>query len=294
MHPLFTEGDRKQPARLGRVLERASFAIDLGRRYLTDLAFRPIYAVYEQRLLEQVLGHPVPSHVGIILDGNRRFGQLARLMDSREIYGRGAAKLDEVPAWCDELAIRTITLWVCSTDNLRRPPEQITGILEAVEAKLRLLASDVRVHQQRIRVRTIGRLDLLPDSTRAAIEEVERATADYDERVLTIAIAYGGREEIADAVRALLGECMQRKMTLGEAIEHVTPEAIGRHLYNPGMPEPDLLIRTSGEICLSGFLLWQSAYSEFYFSDVLWPEFRKIDFLRAVRAFQQRRRRFGL
>ncbi|MBV9249327.1 MAG: di-trans,poly-cis-decaprenylcistransferase [Acetobacteraceae bacterium] len=258
------------------------------------MALRPLYAAYELRLMRQVTDQPMPRHIGLILDGNRRFGHLRGVTDPREIYMRGAAKLDEVLAWCDEFAIGAVTLWVCSTDNLARPPEQVTGILQAVEAKLSSLVNDVHVHRRRIRVQTIGRRDCLPASTREVISAAERATAHYNQRVLTIAIAYGGREEIVDAVRALLEDCRQQDLSLRDAIERVTPESISRYLYLANMPEPDLLIRTSGEVRLSGFLLWQSAYSEFYFSDALWPAFRKIDFLRAVRAFQQRRRRFGL
>ena len=144
-----------------------------------------------------------------------------------------------------------------------------------------------------VRVQAIGRLELLPESTLAAIRAAESATADYDAMLLSIAVAYGGREEIADAVRDMLTQALNEGVPFAEVIEHICPERIGRHLYLAETPEPDLIIRTSGELRLSGFMLWQSAYSEFYFSDVLWPAFRKIDFLRAVRAFQQRRRRYG-
>ncbi len=143
-----------------------------------------------------------------------------------------------------------------------------------------------------MRVQAIGQTACLPPGLRDAIRAAQDATAGYDTMVLTIAVAYGGREEIADAVRALLQEAAARGETLDDVAARVTPEAISRHLYLAA-PEPDLIIRTSGELRLSGFLLWQSAYSEFYFTDVLWPALRKIDFLRAVRAFQQRKRRFG-
>ena len=159
--------------------------------------------------------------------------------------------------------------------------------------KLRALVSDPQIHRRRVRVQAIGRLELLPVSTIAAIRAAEAATADYDAMLLSIAVAYGGHEEIADAVREMLTKAMQAGASLPDIVEAVCPEQIGRYLYLAGTPEPDLIIRTSGELRLSGFLLWQSAYSEFYFSDVLWPAFRKIDFLRAVRAFQQRKRRYG-
>ncbi len=263
------------------------------RRFLLSRIARPIYALYGQRLLTQVRIRPPPRHVGIILDGNRRFGRLSGMVDPMQVYAKGAQKLDDLLDWCGELSIPAVTLWVCSTDNLAREPQQVASILGALETKLRALISDPQLHRRRVRVQAIGRLDLLPQSTVDAIRAAEAATADYDTMVLSIAVAYGGREEIADAVREMLSEAMQAGATLSDIINDVCPERIGKHLYLSGTPEPDLIIRTSGELRLSGFLLWQSCYSEFYFSDVLWPAFRKIDFLRAVRAFQQRKRRYG-
>lgn len=254
---------------------------------------RLLYYLYERRLLRQVLAPPMPRHVGIILDGNRRFAKQRGLAESREIYGLGAQKLDDVLNWCDELRIPAVTLWVCSTENLRRAPEEAAGILAAVEDKLRALTVDPQIHHRRVRVRAAGRLGLLPESTAAAIREAEKATAGYDSMTLTIAVAYGGREEIVDAVQSLIRDKAKDCGKAYDVADEITPETIARYLYSPDLPDPDLIIRTSGEIRLSGFLLWQSAYSEFYFSDVYWPEFRKIDFLRAVRAYQQRQRRFG-
>ena len=253
-----------------------------------------VYYLYERRLLRQVRGGMMPRHVGIILDGNRRYARERGLADPREVYGLSAGKLDEVLGWCGELGIPAVTLWVFSTENLSRSPEEVSGILSTVETKLIQLARDPQIHRQRVRVRAVGKLDLLPDSTLRAIRRAEEATVTYDAMVLTIAVAYGGREEIADAVRALLSDKAKQGEGIQEIIEGLTQEEIGRYLYAADLPDPDLIIRTSGEVRLSGFLLWQSAYSEFYFSDVHWPAFRKIDFLRAVRAFQQRERRFGL
>ncbi len=254
---------------------------------------RLLYRFYERRLLGEVRRAPVPRHVGIILDGNRRYARQHGLADAAEVYELGARKLDDVLDWCAELSIPAVTLWVFSTENLRRSPEEVSAILTAVEAKVRTLIHDAEIHRRRVRVRAVGKLDLLPEAMVAALRAAEAATAGYDAMTLSIAVAYGGREEIADAVRALLRERAARGAALPDVIEEVTQEAIGRYLYTADLPDPDLIIRTSGEIRLSGFLLWQSVYSEFYFSDVYWPAFRKIDFLRAVRAFQQRRRRFG-
>ena len=253
----------------------------------------PAYRLYEARLLRQVRAHAVPRHVGLILDGNRRYGRQHNLVNARDIYGAGADKLDDLIDWCIELKIPAVTLWVFSTDNLQRNAEEISGILAAVEHKLTLLARDPEIHRQRICVRTVGRLELLPPSTLAAVRAAEAATRGYDGMYLTIAAAYGGRQEITDAVQSLLREQAGPGMALENIIGLVTPEAISKYLYAPDLPDPELIIRTSGEIRLSGFLLWQSAYSEFYFTDVFWPAFRRIDFLRAVRAFQQRQRRFG-
>jgi len=250
--------------------------------------------IYGERLLRQVLQESPPRHVGIILDGNRRYGRDLRLTDPKDIYAVGADKLDDVLSWCAELGIRAVTLWVLSTENLKRAPDEVSGVLTAIENKLSRLAVDPRFHFQQVRVKAVGRLDLLPPSTLAVIRATEEATRNYDAITLTIAVAYGGREEISDAVKSFLHDRLANGQSLAAVIEQVTPSSIAQHLYTVELPDPDLIIRTSGEIRLSGFLLWQSAHSEFYFSDVYWPAFRKIDFLRAVRAYQQRNRRFGL
>jgi short-chain Z-isoprenyl diphosphate synthase len=235
----------------------------------------------------------MPRHVGIILDGNRRYGEQQGISDKRTIYGLGADKLDEVLDWCVELEIPAVTLWAFSTDNQRRAPDEISGILAAIEEKLRRLARDPQIHRRRVRVRAVGRIGRLPEPLIAAVREAERATAGFEGTCLTIAVAYGGRDEIVDAMRALLSARLAAGDTLDRAIDAISADAIGKHLYSAELPDPDLIIRTSGEARLSGFLLWQSVYSEFYFSDVYWPAFRKVDFLRAIRSFQQRDRRYG-
>jgi short-chain Z-isoprenyl diphosphate synthase len=254
---------------------------------------RFLYWIYERRLLNQLKQRPMPRHVGIILDGNRRHARKRGLSDPYEIYQRGAEKLDHILDWCANLRIPAVTLWVFSTENLKRSQAEVSGILSAIEAKVAGLAHDPFVQRRHIRVRAIGRLDILPESVVAAIRAAEAATTQNNSMALTIAVAYGGREEITDAVRALLKTEAQQGAALSEAIERITPEAIARHLYAADLPDPDLIIRTSGEVRLSGFLLWQSVHSEFYFTDVLWPALRKVDFLRAIRAYQARNRRFG-
>ena len=253
-----------------------------------------LYRLYERRLVREVRrGGAGPHHIALILDGNRRHGERFGVRDPNAIYALGARKLDEVLDWCAALGVPAVTLWVLSTENFDRPVEQVSSILEAIGAKLSALAVDPQIHSHRVRIQAIGQLELLPEQTLAAIRAAQEATASYDGMVLTVAVAYGGRAEIVDAVRSLLSSERRSGATLDEAIERIDAEAISRHLYMAGMPDPDLIIRTSGEVRLSGFLLWQSAYSEFYFSDVDWPAFRKIDLLRAIRAYQQRHRRFG-
>ena len=252
-----------------------------------------LYQCYEHRLRRQISAGGLPEHVGLILDGNRRYAREQGFPDPSQAYEMGAQKLDDVLMWCNDLGIPAVTLWVCSTENLKRSRAEVSWILGAVEAKIGALAQDPWIHQRRVRVKAAGRLSLLPLSTVAVIRKAEEATADYDAMTLTIAVAYGGREEIADAVRDLIRAKVRDGLGVDELAEHITPASIDQYLYTVGLPDPDLIIRTSGEVRLSGFLLWQSAHSEFYFTDVYWPEFRKVDFLRAIRSFQQRTRPCG-
>lgn len=253
-----------------------------------------IYRVYEKALLREVKRGEMPRHIGLILDGNRRFAREHGLEDVLEGHRRGAEKLEQTLLWCEELNIRMVTIWILSTENLNRSPRETQGLLDLIERKMRELTTDPRVHQRRMRIRAIGQLELLPESTRQAIREAEEATRTYDAFFLNVAVGYGGRQEIVDAVKSLLRDRMGRNEPLSRIIEEISPDEISKHLYTYDLPDPDLIIRTSGEIRLSGFLLWQSAYSEFYFCDAFWPAFRKIDLLRAIRSYQQRQRRFGV
>lgn len=253
---------------------------------------RPFYEVYLRRLRAKSTDWQKPRHVGFIMDGNRRF---ARYLGLECTLGHqiGADKLQEVLGWCDESGIRVVTVWCFSLDNFERSTEEVEALLRLFEDKARQIAEDDQVHRREIRVRFIGRLELLPDSLRAEIRRAEEATAGYDALQLNIAMAYGGREEISDAFRRYLEDCRAQGVGLDRMIEEMEEETIDSYLYTSGQPEPDLILRTSGEIRLSGFLLWQSAYSEFYFSDTHWPAFREIDFLRALRSYDARQRRFG-
>jgi short-chain Z-isoprenyl diphosphate synthase len=262
-------------------------------RFHRALIRNVLTALYQRYLEQQVLKGRMPGHVGIILDGNRRHARALNITDPDAIYNLGADKLQDVLEWCAALGIKTVTLWVLSTDNFKRSPEEMSSILAAIERRMRQLAEEPEIHRRKVKVRASGRLDVLPASVVEAINAAIEATQDYDAMCINIAVAYGGREEIIDAIRKLLIEKEGQGKTLPTIARELTPADIARHLYSADLPEPDLIIRTSGEVRLSGFLLWQSVYSEFYFSDVYWPAFRKIDFLRAVRSFQQRTRRFG-
>jgi short-chain Z-isoprenyl diphosphate synthase len=252
-----------------------------------------LYRFYERRLLAGIRRGPLPRHIGLILDGNRRFARQLGLTDIIQGHERGAAKLEEALEWFEELGIRMVTIWILSTENLMRPPEELEELLSLIERKMRQTAVDPKIHRRQVRIRAIGRLDLLPPSLRDAIRTAEEATANYENFVLNVAVGYGGRQEVVDAVRSLLDDWGGRGMSLGEIADRLTSDAIGKYLYTYDLPDPDLIIRTSGEVRLSGFLLWQSAYSEYYFCDAFWPAFRKIDLLRAIRSYQQRQRRFG-
>ena len=253
-----------------------------------------VYRLYERRLARRVAAGTMPHHVGIILDGNRRHGRANGLVDPETIYRLGAAKLDDILAWSTELKIPMLTLWVFSTDNLGRPEAEIGGILGALEAKMRELAADPHIRRRGVRVAAIGRREILPPRLLAAIDAAELATRDNDRMIVTLAVGYGGREEIADAVRSLMTSCSFQGLSLAEAAARVSPEAIRQHLYLSAMPDPDLIIRTSGETRLSGFMLWQSVHSELHFCDVHWPAMRRIDYLRAIRSYQRRERRYGV
>lgn len=254
---------------------------------------RPLYWLYERRLLRAVTTTgSLPRHIGIIMDGNRRFAR-ANGVAVAAGHDHGATKAREVLDWCLELNIRHVTLWGFSTENRGRSSAEIDHLHRLFGQQARELLSDDRLHKNQVRVRVIGDIDDFPDEAKASLRAMEEATKDYAGMQVNIALGYGGREEIVSAVRKLLLEKAARGEDLEAAAAELGADAIGRHLYTAGSPDPDFVIRTSGEVRLSGFLLWQTAYSEFYFCDAFWPDFRKLDFLRAVRSFQARERRFG-
>ncbi|MCX8204932.1 MAG: polyprenyl diphosphate synthase [Candidatus Nezhaarchaeota archaeon] len=248
------------------------------------------YSLYEQWLLHQVRRRPVPQHIAVILDGNRRWAR-EKLLDPWVGHYYGAKKAEELLRWCLELGVKTLTLYAFSTENFKRPREEVEAIFKILEEELLKLVDDPRIHEYEVRVKLLGRKELLPEKLRGLFEEAERKTEQFSERFLNIAVAYGGRAEIVDAVKRIAEGVERGEIDPGEIDEGL----IERYLYTAHLPNPypDLIIRTSGEERLSGFLLWQSAYSELCFLDVYWPEFRRIDLLRAIRVYQSRQRRFG-
>jgi short-chain Z-isoprenyl diphosphate synthase len=252
-----------------------------------------VYRVYERRLAAEIDLGALPRHVGVILDGNRRYALERGMIDPNLGHLAGARKIDEFLDWCWELGIPYVTLWLLSTDNLDRSEAEVAGLLRIIEQTVTRIASHPNAAERGLRVVAVGALDLLPAETRAVLKEAEEATAHHEGAVVHVAVGYGGRREITDAFRSLLVERAAEGASLEDVAAQLSPDDIGEHLYLNGAPDPDLIIRTSGELRLSGFLLWQSAHSEYYFCDPYWPDFRRIDFLRALREYQRRRRRFG-
>jgi short-chain Z-isoprenyl diphosphate synthase len=253
----------------------------------------PLYTVYNRVLEQNLRGGPLPRHVGVILDGNRRFARKMGFDDVSDGHRAGFRKIDELLEWCLSMEIPVVTLWLLSTDNFRRAPAEVSNLLSIIEAKIVQLTYAPSTYDRKYRIRVLGRLDHLPASTRVAIREAEERTREHDGPMLNLAVGYGGREEIVDAIRRLIQDRTRQGEALPAIVSALTADNIRSHLYTAGLPDPDLIIRTSGEVRLSGFLLWQSAHSEFYFCDAYWPDFRKVDFLRALRSYQQRQRRFG-
>lgn len=249
-----------------------------------------IYRLYEWRLARKIGHEPLPRHIGVILDGHRRFARASR-MSMREGYALGAAKTDELLRWCTSLGICTVTLWLLSTENLERDADEVRAILGVIEERISFWVRSGLATELGMQIRPIGKLDLLPPAALQALQRAEESTREHSRLRLNVAVGYGGREEIVDAVRAYLRDRMPSSVEA--VLENLTPDAVAKYLYTYDCPDPDLIIRTSGEVRLSGFMLWQSAYSEFYFCDAYWPAFRKLDFLRAIRSYQQRQRRFG-
>ncbi len=246
-----------------------------------------LYGLYERQLTAELRGATLPRHIGVILDGNRRWAKTLGVPASHG-HQKGADKITEVLEWSQEAGVEVVTLWLLSTDNLDRDPKELAPLLEIICSAVENLADDGRW-----RLRHVGDATLLPASSAARIAAAVGRTEGASGMHVNVAVGYGGRHEITDAVRSYLRECESRGLTLGDAAERLKVDHIEDHLYTKGQPDPDLVIRTSGEQRLSGFLMWQSAHTEFYFCEAYWPAFRRVDFLRALRDYALRERRLG-
>jgi short-chain Z-isoprenyl diphosphate synthase len=246
-----------------------------------------VYRLYERRLEASLSPDAIPRHVGVMCDGNRRWARSAGFLDVSNGYRKGADKIFELISWCREAGVEVVTLWLLSTENVERPASELDPLLRVIEGTVQGLVA------RQCRVNPMGALDMLPGETVQVLKDAGAATSTNQGPLVNVAVGYGGRREIADAVRSLLQDHATRGTTIEELAEILDVEHIAEHLYTAGQPDPDLVIRTSGEQRLSGFLLWQSTYSEFYFCDAYWPAFRKVDFLRALRSYAARNRRFG-
>lgn len=276
-----------------------------------------LYYYYEKRLKKDISHKKIPGHIGIILDGNRRYAEKYGFDNISKGHKKGADKLDEVLSWCIELDIKIVTVWALSTDNFKRSKDEVEHLFEIIKSQLEYYIDSKFINENKIRISVIGKRELLPNDLMPAINKLEEKTKDYSNLRLYIALGYGGRQEICDALIKFISDNISDVSRLNYAknisgIDEdkinnyasnsedyyylsniITVENISKYLYAKDSPDPDLIIRTSGEVRLSGFLLWQSAYSEFYFCDAYWPEFREIDFLRAIRSYQSRHIRAG-
>jgi short-chain Z-isoprenyl diphosphate synthase len=251
-----------------------------------------LYRLYERRLFNSLRPDGLPSHLGVILDGHRRFARSEGLSDYTTSYRSGMAKLAELLEWSAQLQLPAVTAWVLSTDNLQRPREELDPYFDVL---IELLEDLPRVAGRLgCSIRVIGSLELLPDRLSEAASRAEAAKSGSPSSWrFNLALGYGGRDEIVDACRSLVAKLAAEGIPASEIAERIDAAGISTHLYTAGLPDPDLVIRTSGEARLSGFLLWQAAYAECVFVDPYWPEFRRVDFLRALRDFGRRERRFG-
>jgi len=249
-----------------------------------------LYKIYGRRLEKEIQSGDIPNHVALILDGNRRWAK-RQLSMPKKGHWKGADAVENLLDWCEEFDIKIVTLYALSAENLDRNDEELEDLYELIRMRLEKLFNDPRIHRSKMRVKAIGRIELLPESIKEVLKRLDDATKNYDRHFLNIALAYGGQNELVDAVKKI-GEKI-KDGTL--SVKDINKKEIESNLYTSHLPQssPDMVLRTSGEKRLSGFLMWQSAYSELVFMDIFWPEFRKIDLMRAIRTYQERKRRLG-
>ncbi|WP_407415324.1 polyprenyl diphosphate synthase [Methanobrevibacter sp.] len=249
-----------------------------------------LYRLYEWYISRDLVPEKMPKHVAIIMDGNRRYSKIQGNIDVVKGHEVGVDTLEKVLDWSIELGIEIITVYAFSTENFNRPEHEVEGLMNLFTKNFKRLVTHEKIHKNEVKVQVVGRTELLPNSVREAIREAEESTAHYNKRFFNLAIGYDGRLEIIDSFKKIIEDVQAGKIT----IDDVNEELVSENLYTAGLDDPNLIIRTSGEERLSGFLLWQSSYSELYFCETLWPELRKVDFIRAIRSYQARDRRFGV
>lgn len=243
------------------------------------------YPFYESRIVRDLDFNQTPQHVGVILDGNRRWAKSNPSSEDPKGHRRGADKIIDFLGWCEEAEVKVVTLWMLSTDNFKRTPEELDALLAVIGDSV-----DELSRTGRWTIKSVGALDLLPEWMQKKLSSLPTHPGTME---VNVAIGYGGRREIVDAVKSYLSKAATQGKGIDEAMAELDAEEISQYLYTAGQPDPELLIRTSGEQRLGGFLLWQSAHSEFYFCEAYWPDFRRVDFLRALRSYSQRHRRLG-
>ena len=249
-----------------------------------------LYKIYEWYISRDLKPEKMPKHIAIIMDGNRRYSKLQGNLDVVKGHEIGVDTLEKVLDWSIELGIEIITVYAFSTENFNRPKHEVEGLMNLFVVNFKRLVDHEKIHKNEVRVKVVGRIELLPDNVKEAIKEAEEATKNYNKKLFNIAIGYDGRLEIIDSFKKIIKDVQEGKIS----IDDVDEELVSKNLYTEGLDDPNLIIRTSGEERLSGFLLWQSSYSELYFCETLWPELRKVDFIRAIRSYQARDRRFGV
>jgi len=249
-----------------------------------------LYRLYEWYITRDLKPEKMPKHVAIIMDGNRRYSRLQGNIDVVKGHEIGVDTLEKVLDWSIELGIEIITVYAFSTENFNRPEHEVEGLMNLFVKNFKRLVDHEKIHKNEVKVKVVGKTELIPETVREAIKEAEDATAHYNKRLFNIAIGYDGRLEIIDSFKKIIEQVQAGKIT----IDDVDEDLVSQNLYTGGLADPNLIIRTSGEERLSGFLLWQSSYSELYFCETLWPELRKVDFIRAIRSYQERERRFGV
>lgn len=257
---------------------------------IKETALRPLYRIYEDRLLRGLKRTSLPQHIGVIHDGHRRYARAERLPDYEASYRVGMAKFEQFLEWTGELQVPAVTCWLLSTENLARPEDELVPYYRVLIDLFERIPTEPAGND--VRVKVIGSLDLLPADLVAASKRLEERCSTGSRRV-TIALAYGGRQEIVDAVKDLVTDLVDQGVPSTEIADHINREEMSARMYASDLPDPDLVVRTSGEARLSGFLLWQAAYAEYSFVDVYWPAFRRVDFLRALRDYTLRERRYG-